>query len=80
MKCIVVASIIIAAVSVRQATAQFGQPTLVGSCVESGYGSQCCPPDGNCKATGANSNCFCDARCRMDGDCCLDAHCDSGIV
>ena len=81
MKCIVVASIIVAAVSLRLATAQFnGQPPRVGSCVESGYGSQCCPPGGNCRATGANSNCFCDARCHIDVDCCEDVHCVSGIV
>ena len=79
MKCIVVAGIIVAAVSFRLANAQF-PPTLVGSCVESGYGSQCCPPGGNCRANGINSNCYCDAGCHMNGDCCEDVHCDDGIV
>ena len=79
MKCIVVASIIVAAVSLRLAMAQFnGQPPLTGTCASIGYADRCCPPGGNCQAS--PGNCRCDASCHFDETCCQDIFCSSGTI
>lgn len=75
MKCLILAILFVAIISLVPAYAQIG-PSLTGTCASIGYSTSCCPVNApNCQAT--DGNCRCGSNCHTFGDCCSDVSCPS---